>query len=160
MSGKKTLVWAVVLLVLAAFYYTYEIQGGQKRQEEASKRELLFHFAVDDVTGFTVKREQETVRAEKRDGHWYLTEPLAVRGDDQKYRELARYVADLHHTRVVEEQPQSLEPYGLATPRLEIQVTLKDQSAALICALGPPIPPEVVTMHRWTGAQRSISSVV
>jgi hypothetical protein len=38
----KTLAWAVVLLVLAAFYYTYEIQGGQKRQEEASKRELLF----------------------------------------------------------------------------------------------------------------------
>jgi hypothetical protein len=139
-SGKKTLVWAVVLLALAAFYYLYEIQGGQKRQEEASKRELLFHFAADDVTGFTVKREQETVRAEKRDGHWYLTEPLAVRGDDQKYLELTRYVADLHHTRVVEEQPQSLEPYGLATPRLEIQVTLKDQSKPLILRLGATNP--------------------
>jgi len=139
-SSKKTLVWAVVLLVLAAFYYAYEIQGGQKRQEEANKRELLFHFAADDVTGFTVKREQETVRAEKRDGHWYLTEPLAVRGDDQKYRELTRYVADLHHTRVVEEQPQSLEPYGLATPRLEIQVALKDQSTPLILRLGATNP--------------------
>ncbi len=140
MSGKKTLGWAIVLLALAAFYYLYEIQGGQKRQEEASKRELLFHFAADDVTGFTVKREQETVRAEKRDGHWYLTEPLAVRGDDQKYLELTRYVADLHHTRVVEEQPQSLEPYGLATPRLEIQVTLKDQSKPLILRLGATNP--------------------
>jgi hypothetical protein len=139
-SSKKTLVWAAVLLVLAAFYYTYEIQGGQKRQEEASKRELLFHFATDDVTGFTVKREQETVRAEKRDGHWYLTEPLAVRGDDQKYGELARYVADLHYTRVVEEQPQSLELYDLATPRLEIQVMLKDQPKPLILRLGATNP--------------------
>ena len=92
MSGKKTLIWAVVLLALGSILLLYEIQGGQKRQEEASKRELLFHFAADDVTGFTVKREQETVRAEKRDGHWYLTEPLAVRGDDQKYHELTRYV--------------------------------------------------------------------
>ena len=140
MSGKKTLIWAAVLLVLAAFYYLYEIQGGQKRQEEASKRELLFHFAADDVTGFTVKREQETVRAEKRDGHWYLTEPLAVRGDDQKYHELTRYVAELHYTRVVEEQPQSLEPYGLATPRLEIQVTLKDPAKPLILRLGATNP--------------------
>jgi Domain of unknown function (DUF4340) len=139
-SGKKTLVWVVILLALAAFYYIYEIQGGQKRREEASKRELLFHFAADDVTGFTVKREQETVRAEKRDGHWYLTEPLAVRGDDQKYNELTRYVADLHHTRVVEEQPQSLELYSLATPRLEIQVTLKDQSKPLILRLGATNP--------------------
>ena len=63
MSGKKTLIWAVTLLVLAAFYYQYEIQGGQKWQEAASKREVLFQFAADDVTGFTVKREQETVRA-------------------------------------------------------------------------------------------------
>jgi len=118
----------------------YEIQGGQKRQEEASKRALLFHFAADDGTGFTVKREQETVRAEKRDGHWYLTEPLAVRGDDQKYRELSRYVADLHYTRVVEEQSQSLEPYGLVPPRLEIQVTIKDQSKPLILRLGATNP--------------------
>ena len=141
MSGKKTLIWTVVLLVLAAFYYIYEIQGEQKkRQEEASKRELLFHLAADNVTGFTVKREQETVRAKQRDGHWYLTEPLTVRGDDQKYRELMRYVADLHHTRVVEEQPQSLEPYGLATPRLEIQVTLKDQTKPLILRLGATNP--------------------
>ena len=110
MSGKKTLVWAVILLALAAFYYTYEIQGGQKRQEAASKRELLFHFAVDEVTGFTVKREPETVRAEKRDGHWYLTEPLTVRGDDQKYNELTRYVADLHHTRVVRNSLSHLNP--------------------------------------------------
>jgi hypothetical protein len=139
-SGRKTLIWAFVLLVLAAFYYLYEIQGGQKRQEEASKRELLFHFAADDVTGFTVKREQETVRAEKRDGHWYLTEPLAVRGDDQKYHELTRYVAELHYTRVVEEQPQSLEPYGLATPRLEIQVTLKDPAKPLTLRLGATNP--------------------
>ena len=159
MSGKKTLVWAVVLLILAAFYYVYEIQGGQRRQEEASKRELLFHFAADDVTGFTVKREQETVRAEKRDGHWYLTEPLAVRGDDQKYRELTRYVADLHHTRVVEEQPQSLEPYGLVVPRLEVQVTLKDQPKPLILRLGATNPTGGSYYAQVEGARRFISSV-
>jgi hypothetical protein len=139
-SGKKTLAWAVVLLALAAFYYIYEMQGGQQRQEAASKRTLLFQFAADTVTGFTVKREQDTVHAEKRDGHWYLTQPLAVRGDDQKYSELTRYVADLHQTRVVDEQPQSLEPYGLAAPRLEIQVTLKDQPKPLILRLGATNP--------------------
>jgi hypothetical protein len=65
---------------------------------------------------------------------------LAVRGDDQKYHELTRYVAELHYTRVVEEQPQSLEPYGLATPRLEIQVTLKDPAKPLILRLGATNP--------------------
>lgn len=141
MSGKKTLVWAVLFIALLAFYYLYEIRGGQKRQEAASKSELLFQFAADDVTGFTVQRAQDTVRAEKRDGHWYLTEPLAGHGDDQKYRELTRYVAEqLRHTRVVEEQPSTLEPFGLTTPYLEIQVALKDQSTPLILRLGGPNP--------------------
>jgi Domain of unknown function (DUF4340) len=139
-SGKKTLIWAVVLLALAAFYYVYEMQGGQKRQEAASKRELLFQFAADDVVGLTIKHEQDTIRAEKRDGHWYLTEPLEVRGDDQKYSELARYVADLHYTRVIEERPAALEPFGLTTPRLEVQVMLKGQSAPLILRLGATNP--------------------
>lgn len=140
MSGTKTLIWAVLLLALAAFYYVYEMQGGQKRQEEASKRELLFQFAADDVVGLTIKRGQDTIHAEKRDGHWYLTAPLAVRGDDQKYRELARYVADLRYTRVVEEQPSTLEPFGLTTPHLEVQVTLKDQSTPLVLRLGATNP--------------------
>jgi len=140
-SGKKTLIWAVVLVALATFYYLYEIQGGQKRREAASKRELLFQFAADEVIGFTVQRAQETVRAEKRDGAWYLTEPLAVRGDAQKYRELTRYVAEqLRYTRVVEEQPTALEAFGLATPSLEIGVILKDQSTPLTLRLGKANP--------------------
>jgi hypothetical protein len=139
-SSKKTLIWAGILLVLGAFYYLYEIQGGQKRQTEANKSTLLLQLAADDVTRFIVKRAQDTIRAEKRDGHWYLTEPLQVRGDDQKYGELTRYVADLHHTRVVEEHPPSLEPYGLATPTLEIQVTLKNQSTPSILHLGSANP--------------------
>src|SRR5262245_62904677 len=116
------------------------MQGGQKRHEAASKRELLFQFAADDAVGCTIKREQDTIRAEKRDGHWYLSDPLAVRGDDQKYSELARYVADLHYTRVVEEGPSTLEPFGLITPHLEIQVTLKDQSVPLALRLGATNP--------------------
>lgn len=140
MSGKKTLIWAVVLVALAAFYYLYEIRGGQQRQEAATKRERLFQFAANDVTGLTIKREQEPVRAEKRDGHWYLTEPLAVRGDDQKYRELTRHLAELRHTRVVEEHPATLEPFGLTAPRLEVEVTLKDQPTPVSLRLGSANP--------------------
>ncbi len=140
MSSTKTFIWAVILLVLSTFYYLYDIRGERTRQEAVKHRELLLQFAGDDVTSLTIQREHETVRAEKRDGHWYLTEPLQARGDDQKYRELTHYIADLRHTRVVEEQPPSLEPYGLATPRLEIQLTLQGQATPSILRLGAANP--------------------
>ena len=140
MSGQKTLIWAVLLLALGAFYYFYEVEGGKQRQEAAHKRELLFHFAAADVNTLTIKRRQETIRAEKRDGHWYLTEPLAARGDDQKYGELVRFVADLRQVRVVAEQAQSVEPFGLTMPPLEIQFGLNNQSAPLTLRLGASSP--------------------
>ncbi|MGE3537142.1 MAG: DUF4340 domain-containing protein [Candidatus Tectimicrobiota bacterium] len=140
MSGQKTLIWAVLLLALGAFYYFYEVEGGKQRQEAANKRERLFQFAADDVTALTIKREQETLSAEQRDGHWYLTAPLAVRGDDQKYGELARFIADLRYTRVVEEQAASVEPFGLTNPRLDVQIRLKNQPTPLGLHLGASNP--------------------
>lgn len=140
MSGQKTLIWAVILLGLGAFYYFYEVEGGKKRDEVARQLELLFQFTTEEVTSFTVKRAHETIRAEKRDGQWYLTEPLAVRGDAQKYGELARFVADLRHVKVIEEQAQTLEPFGLTTPQLEIQVGLKNQTTPLGFRLGGTNP--------------------
>ncbi len=140
MSGTKTLIWAVILLVLGTFYYFYEVEGGKKREQAAEQRERLFQFAADEVMGLTIQREQDTIRAEKRAGHWYITEPLAVRGDDQKYSELARFMADLRHVRIVEEQPPSVEPFGLTSPRLEIKVALANQATPLGFRLGTTNP--------------------
>lgn len=139
MSGRKTMVWAV-LLALGAFYYFYEVEGGKKRQEATKQRELLLHFAADTVTGFAIQRDQDTIRAQKRDGRWFLTEPLATPGDEQKYRELVRYAAELRYTRIIDEQPQQLEPFGLTPPQLEIHITVPDQSAPLRLRIGGANP--------------------
>ena len=122
------MIWAVLLLALGAFYYFYEVAGEKKRQEATKQRELLLHFAADAVTGFVIQRDQDTIRATKRDGRWLITEPLTTPGDEQKYRELVRQVAELRYTRIVEEQPQKLEPFGLTPPQLDIHVTVQDQT--------------------------------
>ena len=140
MSGKKTGVWAIVLLMLAGFYYFYEIQGEKSRRETARQKDLVAHLSVDEVTGLSIKRAAETLTAAYRDGHWYLTEPLAVAGDDQKIRELIQYAADLHHQRVVDEHPQTLEPFGLAAPAVEVHLQRKTPGTPLILRLGEKNP--------------------
>lgn len=131
MSATKTLMWAVILLALAAFYYFYDIQAGRRWQEAIQQRERLAHFQADEVTGCTITRQGESIRAEKRQGHWYLTEPVRVAADDQKYHELIHYVAELRHVRRIEEQPATLEPFGLSAPGLEIHVSFVATSFVL-----------------------------
>jgi hypothetical protein len=139
-SGTKTVVWAVVLLALAAFYYVYEIQGGKRRQEAARQQELLMHFAADNVTGLTLQRATDTITAVKRDGRWQLTAPLSAPGDERKYGELVRHLTELRRLRLVEEQPTTLEPFGLTPPSLEIQVNLQEQTSPLVLRLGGKNP--------------------
>lgn len=140
MSGKKTLLWALALLVLGAFYYYYEIKGEPKRQEAQKQRELLLSVRADDVTGLTIHRGEETVAAILQDGHWQLTSPLQVAGDDKKYQELVRYLAELRQTRLIEENPASVEPFGLAAPSLEVTVQLKEPEKPQTLRLGAKNP--------------------
>jgi hypothetical protein len=139
-SGKKTLIWAVVLLAAAAFYYLYEIRGDKGRREAAQQKELLVHVTADEVTGMTIKRASETISAVKRDEHWHLTEPLSVPADDQKYREMVRYLTELRQLRVVEEQPSTLDPFGLNAPVLEVRVYMKEPAPPLVLRLGDKNP--------------------
>jgi hypothetical protein len=120
--ATKTLIWAALLLVLAAFYYVYELEGTKKRQEATRQQELLLRFAADDVTELTIQRPTETITAVKREGHWQLTVPLSTPGDAQKYHALVRSLAELRYQRLVEERPETLEPFGLATPSVELYI--------------------------------------
>lgn len=140
MSGKKTVIWTLLLLVLGGFYYLYEIRGAKSRQEAAQQKERLVPLAADDVMGITIQRATETIRAVKRDAHWYLTEPLSGPGDDQKYRDMVRYLTDLRQLRLVDEHPATLAPFGLTPPTVEVQVQRRDQNTPLVLRLGEKNP--------------------
>jgi hypothetical protein len=138
-SSKKTLLWTLLLLALAAFYYLYEIEGEKKRQEATRQQELLFHFAANDVTALTVKRADETITAVQQAERWQLTAPLSAPGDGQKYHELVRTLAELRYQRLIEEHPDTLAPFGLTTPSVEIHIQVGEQTP-LILRLGDKAP--------------------
>jgi hypothetical protein len=139
-SAKKTGVWAVVLLALAAFYYFYEIEAGKKRQEATRQQELLFDFQADEVTEVTVKRATETITAVKREGYWQLTAPLSAPGDGAKYREIVRHLAELRYQRLIEERPETLDAFGLTTPSVEIHVRVGEQTPPRVLHIGDKSP--------------------
>jgi hypothetical protein len=139
-SAKKTLVWAAVLLALAAFYYLYKIEGDKQRQEATRQQELLLHFAADDVTEVTVQRPTETITAVKREGRWQLTVPFSTPGDGPKYQALVRHLATLRYQRLVEERPESLAPFGLEAPSVALHIRVDAQTPPRVLHLGEKSP--------------------
>lgn len=136
MSGTKTLIWAVVLVVLATLYYFYDIRGGQRRHEAARQDALLVQVQPEEVTGLSLERASETITAVKRQGRWQLTAPLSAPGDPRKLDTMVRSLAELQVLRTVTEQPDALASFGLADPRLTVRLQRPAPSEAVTVRLG------------------------
>ncbi len=104
----------LVAAALFAFVYFYEMQGAPGRQQaEAAAKRLFPTVEADDVEWIAMTTSDGVAaRAERRDGRWELTEPLAFPGDAFAIDGLAAALALLSSQSKFED-PQPPEVYGL-----------------------------------------------
>ncbi len=122
-SARKTLFWVVVLLLVGAgFYLVDEKATEQERIVEFNLR--MFPFEVADVDEFWINATADGIRAraQRRDGEWWLKEPLTARGDSEDIESLLRNVVEARKDRTLFEQADDakLRELGLGPPALEM----------------------------------------
>src|SRR5213594_177242 len=71
--------------------------------------ELKVSTAAGDVT--TLKKEG---------GAWQLTQPIAAKADESEVTGITSALTSIEVVRVIDENPASLNDYGLSNPRIEI----------------------------------------
>lgn len=128
MSGKKTIVFALILALIAGFYYFYEIRGGKTRLLKMEAEKELFHFKGDTVTGIRLKNSKGTFILSRSSGRWSLKTPLSTTGDPQAVQALINAVLGAQRERTIAETPKDLSPFGLKTPGEEISFDLRKKS--------------------------------
>ena len=115
-----------MVLVLAGLgLYLYAIELPQKesheRQDTADKKVLLFD--QETLSGVTIKTDRhELVFARIPDQGWVLTSPLKTEVDQREVQNLIRALITGTVTRVVEDHPTNLAPFGLDNPVTTITV--------------------------------------
>lgn len=101
-----------------AYVATWKINGLQKSSDELRDRKLM-DFDRVSVERFRVAWPGGRVGLVKREGEWWLVEPLQARADPDTVENLFSDLAFLRADGFVDE-PQSPEALGLDTPALEI----------------------------------------
>ncbi len=131
MKFKTTIILFAVFLVLLAFVLLFEYKGQGEKDEE----EKLLALSSDDVQKVTFKKEDETIIFQKdEEGEWLITEPLEAKADKYEVDRLADDFSSLGIERVVEEQPEELEKYGI--PQKEISLWFKDKDKPIKILIG------------------------
>jgi len=118
-----TLIMVLVLAGLGMYLYIVEFpeKESQERQDTADKKVLLFD--QETLSGLTIKTDQyELVFVRMPQQGWVLTAPLTTEADQREVQNLIRALATGTVTRVVEDHPANLTPFGLDNPVTKVTV--------------------------------------
>ena len=126
MRWQTTAGLAVILLVLGAFYYIYEIRLGPEREKVESRKGQMFSAEAGNVTDVEVKRGSEVLKFQRDGEGWRMLAPVQTRGDRGAIDELVTSVLTAKIDREIAASPASLAEFGLDAPQAEVTLVLKD----------------------------------
>ncbi|MEO5956174.1 MAG: DUF4340 domain-containing protein [Nitrospiraceae bacterium] len=114
---------ALVLAGLGFYLYAVELpqQESHEQQETADKKVLLLDQQT--LSGLTIKTDRhELVFARTPEKGWMMTAPLKTDADQRELQNLIRALVTGAVTRIVEDRPANLTPYGLDDPITTITI--------------------------------------
>ena len=131
MKIKTTFILLLVFLGLLAFIFLFDVKDVGK--EEPGDR--LVDLSSDDVEGIIFKTENETITFTKEgEDNWLISEPIEAKADKIEVDRIANDISNLEIDRVVEEEPEDLEKYGL--PQKEISLKFRDREEPVRVLIG------------------------
>ncbi len=136
---KRNLILLILCAVIAAFYFWDKGQEEKKKDREDKEKQLVT-ITQDEVNEITIVKGEETIKAVKNGENWRLTEPFDTSGDKIALNAIARNFATSKRERVINDNPESLAPFGLDAPTIKISVAGIDDATKTTMLLGANTP--------------------
>ncbi|HEY2152592.1 MAG TPA: DUF4340 domain-containing protein [Vicinamibacterales bacterium] len=122
MRGLKSTIAAIVLLIgLGAYIYfvTWKTPEGDTSGKKLDK--VFAALQADKIEDITITTAAGDATVLKKDASgWQVTSPLAVTADQGELSGMTNALSSLEMVRVIDENPTSLNDYGLSNPRIEV----------------------------------------
>lgn len=129
MRLHRTAIIAIVFLLLAGFYYYFEVVLHSEKEKIQRQKRLIFPFQEDEVEEITITREKDSIHLKKRNDHWQILKPVVANGDNTFIKGLLRTLTKAEIERIVDENPPELEPFGLKSPGLKLEIKIRGKGA-------------------------------
>jgi len=127
MRFKGTAALAAVFIGIVFYYFLIDLPSEQRKQEEKDRAEKVILFDSENVKAISFIKGENTITL-KRLGtdEWQMTAPVNAKGDASAVSDFVSFLNNLNFTRVVEESPKDLTPFGLDTPDLKIILSMNN----------------------------------
>ena len=114
---------ALVLVGLGLYLYAIELPQKESHDQQDTVDKKVLLFDQETLSGLTIKTDRhELVFARTPEKGWMMTVPLSTEADQREVQNLIRALVTGNVTRVVEDHPTNLTPFGLDNPVTTITV--------------------------------------
>src|ERR1700733_4156925 len=142
MKGSGLIVAAVILAgLIGTLYWSNHHKPAETTEASADVAPKILVVKTSDISKFDLKKDgTEQVGAERNSaGQWQITSPATLPADQGAVSSLLGTFSSFNSERLVEEKATDLAPYGLNAPKLEVDLTEKNnQTQSLL--LGDTTP--------------------
>jgi hypothetical protein len=129
MKLRGPIVAAIILAGLTgALYWSNHHKPVDTTEASAAVSPKVLAVREADISKFDLKKNgAEQVGGERTStGQWHITSPTSLPADQSAVSSFLGTFSNLNSERLVEEKAVNLAPYGLSTPKLEVDLTEKD----------------------------------
>ena len=125
MRFKGTAALAAVFIGIVFYYFLIDLPSEKRKKEEKDRSEKVILFDPENVKAISFIKGEISIKL-KRLGidEWQMTAPVNANGDAHAVSDFLSFFKNLNFTRVVEESPKDLTPFGLNTPDLQIILSM------------------------------------
>ena len=138
MSFKKTLIFAIVFVLLAGFLYKL------KWQERGQKVERIFTFNPQEVEEIRLVKGHQTITLKKEDKEWEVMSSIKAGADkpldDERILRNLLAVFDYGIIDVIHENPKNLADFGLGNPEFELSIKVRGDPSFKTLLIGSDSP--------------------
>lgn len=117
MKWRHALVYLVVLGLLGAYYYYFEVVAKRQKDEAERAQKRVFPVGAEAVEEVFLEEEgKPTVHLVKKEGAWVLDQPVAAQADQGAVDTLVYSLVELEKSRDVDSTDKEMSLYGLEKP--------------------------------------------
>ena len=122
---------AVLLAALAAYFYFVELPSERAKGEAERREKQLLSFDERAIDGLTVRTRTGEMVLTAEQGIWKLTAPLQAKADQREVQSFIRAFVLGHVSRVFDQYPKELGPFGLDPPSSTVILKAGDRQESL-----------------------------
>jgi uncharacterized protein DUF4340 len=123
MRGLRSIIALVVVLAgLGAYIYFVTWKQPEGGADASKKNEKVFAVQSDKIEEIKVASAGGETTTVKKDGaSWKVVEPIQAAADESEVSGITNAISNADIVRVVDENPSTLNDYGLSNPHIEIE---------------------------------------